>query len=113
MVPKIDRLKRILDRQIGLVEIVRVGRQLVITPDVPVSVDVTSHCHIVHEHIYNAMCDAFPKDRAVVKSKGLSDDHLDIFFKARKAKKKLASAFDRFFATNIWGKSWLLPGIVT
>jgi hypothetical protein len=39
VVPKIDLLKRILERQIGLVEIVRVGRQLVITPDVPVSVE--------------------------------------------------------------------------
>jgi len=37
VVPKIDRLKGWLERQIGVVEIVRVGRQLAITPDVPVS----------------------------------------------------------------------------
>jgi len=40
VVPKIDRLKSWLEPKIGAVEIVRVGRQLAITPDVPVSDDV-------------------------------------------------------------------------
>ena len=70
-------------------------------PVVPLEVDVTSHLHIVHEYIHDAMCDAFHKDQTVLESKGLTNDHLDIFLKARLVKKKLASAYARFAMSKL------------
>ena len=63
---------------------------------IPVSLDVTSHCHVIHSIIYDNMCQAFPKDKVSIKAVGVSSDHMSIFCKAREAKRNVGKSFARF-----------------
>ena len=60
---------------------------------IPVCADVTSHCHVFHTHLYEFMCQAFPKDPITIRADGVSSDHLSIFMKARSAKRDVGRYF--------------------
>ena len=64
---------------------------------IPVSADVTSHCHAFQQHLYECMCQAFPKDKVSIRAIGVSSDHLSTFLEARNAKKDVG----RFFRGSV------------